>query len=170
MIDWLLAGVPLIKGLHIAALCVWCGGLLTIPLMFSRQEWDLSQLHYMRLREATHLTYTLGVTPAAVIAVIAGTWLIFLREAFVPWLYAKLVFVALLVAAHVWIGYLLVAVAESPGEHRPPNRFLTIASVLIPVIAILALVLAKPDLGWIEFPRWLLEPRANYLPLDIPSR
>lgn len=170
MIEWLLATVPLLKALHISALCLWCGGLLTLPLMLARHTPSVSQVDYRRLRQATHLTYTLVVTPAAVIAVIVGTWLIFLRAAFAPWLYAKLLFVALLAAAHAWIGHLLVDVAEKPRRQRPPDPFLPIASVLIPTFAILFLVLAKPELSWIQFPRWLQEPRGGQLPFDVPSR
>ena len=170
MIQWLLAMAPLFKGVHIAALSIWCGGLLALPLMLSRHDPAAAQDDYRRIRRATHLTYTICVTPAAVIAVVAGTWLIFLREAFVPWLYAKLFFVALLVAAHAWVGHIMVSVAETPGRDRPPQPYLPFAAIFLPVLAILALVLGKPDLGWIEFPRWLLEPRGGQFPFDVPRR
>lgn len=170
MIEWLLATVPLLKGLHIGALSLWCGGLLALPLMLSRHDPAVTQEDYRRIRRATHLTYTVCVTPAAVVAVIAGTWLIFFREVFVPWLYAKLFFVAALVVAHAWIGHLLTQVAEKPGRHRPPEPYLPIASVLIPILGILILVLGKPDLSWISFPDWLLEPVGGQLPFDVPRR
>ena len=74
-------------------------------------------------------------------------------------------------AAHAWIGHLLVQVGEKPGRHRPPEPYLPIVSVLVPGLAILFLVLGKPDLGWIEFPGWLHEPvRGGQLPLDVPRR
>lgn len=170
MIEWLLGTVALLKGLHIAGLVLWCGGLIALPLMLSRHDPAVSQEDYRRIRRATHLTYTMGVTPAAVVAVVAGTWLIFFREAFVPWLYAKLVFVAALVAAHAWVGHLIVDVAETPGRGTPPAPYLPIAAVLIPLLAILALVLGKPDLGWIGFPEWLREPRGGQLLFDVPRR
>ena len=170
MIDWLRDLIPLFKGAHIAALCIWCGGLLALPLMLSRHDPAVTRDDYRRIRRATHLTYTICVTPAAVIAVIAGTWLIFLREAFVPWLYAKLFFVALLVAAHAWIGHVMVDVAETPWRDRPPPPILPIAATLLPVVAILVLVLGKPELGWIAFPDWLLEPRGIQFPFDVPRR
>lgn len=168
MIEWLHAIVPLLKGVHIGALCLWCGGLLALPLMLTRHGPTVSRDDYRRIRVATHLTYTLLVTPAAVITVIVGTWLIFLRETFVPWLYAKLVFVALLVVAHASIGRLLIKVAEKPGRHRPPEPYMPVASVLIPIIAILVLVLAKPDLGWVGFPEWLQRPIGNQWPFEVP--
>lgn len=170
MTEWLLATVPLLKGVHIAALVLWCGGLLALPLMLSRHDPAVSQDDYRRIRRATHLTYTVCVTPAALVAVIAGTWLIFFREVFVPWLYAKLLFVAGLAAAHAWIGHLLVQVAETPGRHRPPEPHLPIAAVLVPALAILVLVLGKPDLGTIPLPDWLREPRGGQLLFDVPRR
>ena len=120
MTGWALALIPYFKAVHITALIVWCAGLLALPLMLSRQNSGNTREDYVRIRRATHLTYTIGLTPAAVIAVVAGTWLIFLREALVPWLYAKLVFVALLVIAHAWIGRIVVTVAEKrPREGQP---------------------------------------------------
>lgn len=162
--------VPFFKAAHIAALIIWGGGLVALPLMLSRHDPAVSAEDYTIIRRATHLTYTLCVTPAAVIAVIAGTWLIFLREVFTPWLYAKLLFVALLVVAHAWVGHTVARVAEKPGEHVPPEPWLPIAAILLPVVAILVLVLGKPGLAFIEFPEWLREPRGRQLLFDVPSR
>lgn len=170
MIELILATVPILKGLHIAGLTIWCGGLLALPLMLGRHHPGMEAEDYDLIRRAVHTTYTMCVTPAAVIAVIAGTWLIFTREAFVPWLYAKLAFVALLVLVHAWFGHLIVQAAEEPQEHTPPKAYLLISAALVPVIAILFLVLAKPALGWISFPDLLLEPRNNQLLFDVPRR
>lgn len=170
ILETLSTAVPLFKAVHIAALPVWAGGLIALPLMLSRHDPAVSAEDYLIIRRATHITYTLCVTPAAVIAVISGTWLIFLREVFTPWFYAKLAFVALLVVAHAWVGHILARVAEEPGEHHPPGPYLPIAAVLVPVLAILVLVLGKPALGFIEFPDWLTEPRNRQLLFDVPSR
>ncbi|HEV7417203.1 CopD family protein [Tianweitania sediminis] len=169
MVEWLISAVPLFKALHIAGLSIWCAGLIALPLMLRHHDPAVSPEDYRIIRSGTHLTYTMVVTPAAVIAVIAGTWLIFLREVFVPWLFAKLFFVALLVVIHVWIGHSIVRIAEEPGEHRPPNPYLPLTGILLCALPILLLVLSKPDFGWIEFPDWLLEPRGGQLPFEVPS-
>lgn len=170
MIDWLIGTMPLFKALHIAGLTIWCAGLMALPFMLSRHHPDVLPDDYDMMRRASHITYTMCVTPAAVIAVIAGTWLIFMQQAFVPWLYAKLAFVALLVAAHAWIGHILVQIAEEPEESTPPKSYLTLTAVAVPILAILFLVLAKPPMGWAVIPDWLMEPRGGQLPFDVPSR
>jgi uncharacterized membrane protein len=170
VIDWIVPAVPLFKAVHILGLVFWVGGLLALPLMLTRHDPAMPVEDYRMIRKASHLTYTMGVTPAAVVAVIAGTWLIFMREVFTPWLFAKLAFVSLLVLAHAWIGHVVVKIGEEPGEHRPPHPSLLIAAVLLSSLAILALVLAKPALGWILFPDWLTETRGGQLLFDVPSR
>lgn len=170
MIDWITPAIPLFKAAHIIGLVIWVGGLIALPLMLTRHDPEIPVDEYRMIRKASHLTYTMCVTPAAVVAVIAGTWLIFMREVFTPWLFAKLAFVALLVLAHAWIGHVVVKIGEEPGEHRPPHPSLPIAAVLLSALAILTLVLAKPTLGWILFPDWLTETRGGQLLFDVPSR
>jgi protoporphyrinogen IX oxidase len=170
MIDWLVATTPLFKAAHIATLSLWCAGLVALPLMLSRHDPAVGQADYNRIRRYLHLTYTIWVTPAAVIAVITGTWLVFLREVFVPWMFLKLVFVALLLTFHGWVGHIIVMMVETAGTHDPPNPVLPLLLLMVPVLAILFLVLAKPYLGWIEFPDWLTEPRGGQFPFEVPRR
>lgn len=170
MIEWLLTTIPLWKALHLSMLIVWCGGLIVLPLMLARHDPAISASDYALIRHSTHLTYTMVVTPAAVLAVIAGTWLIFLREVFVPWLFGKLVFVALLLVLHAWIGHIIVSIAEEPGRHKAPNPYIPAGGVIACALSILILVLGKPDLGWLSFPDWLSTPRGGHLPFEVPSR
>jgi len=83
--------LTVVKALHIAALILWSAGLIALPLVLGKHEAGEEQADYARLRRITNYGYTRIVTPAAVIAVSAGTALIFLREVFVPWMFAKLV-------------------------------------------------------------------------------
>lgn len=172
MTDWTWAQtfVPHLKAVHLAALFLWCGGLFALPLMLSQHDPANTDADFLRIRRATHLTYTMAVTPAAVVAVVAGTWLIFFREALVPWMYAKLLFVALLVGAHGWIGHILVRGTESQRKRKPLPAYVPITAAVVPMLAILGLVLAKPDLSGIEFPDWLTQPRGGQLPFDVPRR
>ena len=160
--------IPHLKALHIVMLGLWCAGLFALPFMLARHDPAISQSDYARIRRATHYGYAFVITPAAVIAIASGTLLIFLREVFVLWMFAKLVFVALLVAFHAWVSYIIVAVAETEGSHTPPEPLLPALLLTIPILAVLALVLAKPDLGEIPTPDWLKEPRGVQLPFDVP--
>lgn len=162
--------VPHLKALHLAMLLFWCGGLFALPVMLARHDPAIGQADYARIRRATHYAYTFCITPAAVLAIASGTGLIFLREVFVTWMFAKLVLVATLVGFHVWIGYVLVAVAEREGAHRAPRPALPLLLLLAAVLAILTVVLAKPELGEIPMPGWLTEPRGHQLPFDVPRR
>ena len=161
--------IPHFKALHIAALLVWCGGLFALPLLLARHDAAMGQSDYARIRRVTHYGYIFGVTPAALVAIGAGTALIFLREVYVPWLFAKLVFVALLVGFHAWVGHTLVAVAETEGTHVPPDPALPLVLLLVPVLAILTLVLAKPELQVIPLPDWLMQPYGRQLPFEAPN-
>lgn len=162
--------VPYLKALHIAALVVWCGGLFALPSMLAWHDPAIGKADYRRIRRTTHYTYTLAVTPAAVIAVIAGTWLILIRGVYEPWLYLKLFFVALLVAFHGWVGHIIVSVAETAGTSRPPSPAVPSLLLLATILAILALVLGKPEFAHLNGPEWLMEPLGRQLPFDVPRR
>lgn len=162
--------VPHLKALHIAALVLWCAGLFALPLMFARHDRSLGQIAYDLRRRATHYGYAWFVTPAALVAIASGTALVFVRELFTPWLFAKLAFVALLVAFHAWVGRLLIAAAETDAAPEPPRAGAALVVLLAPIVAILMLVLGKPDLSRIPLPGWLLEPRGVQLPFDVPRR
>lgn len=170
MMDWLVPLVPLMKAAHIVGLIIWVGGLLTLPMMLARHDPAVAAGDYRIIRQGSHLTYTLVVTPAAVAAVIAGAWLIFMREVFTPWMFAKLAMVAALVLAHVWIGHLVVRVGEAPETHSPPPTALPLLAVIAPAMIVLTLVLAKPDLAALTFPDWATQPMGRQLPVDVPSR
>jgi putative membrane protein len=169
MIGWLEPIIPHLKALHVIALALWVGGLFGLPVMLARHDAAIGQADYARIRLASHIGYVWVITPAAVTAIVAGTWLIFLREVFVPWMFAKLVFVALLIGFHAWVGHHIVKVGETDGRHEPPGPRLPLLILLVPVLAILTLVLLKPDLGEIPLPDWLTEPRNRQLPVsDVP--
>ncbi len=54
MTELALGLIPLIKGLHIAALLVWCGGLFALPLLLARHDAAIGQADYSRIRRVTH--------------------------------------------------------------------------------------------------------------------
>ncbi len=166
----MMQAIVLLKILHIAGILLWSAGLIALPLMLAQHKEQDGQFQYQRIRRFTHYGYTHLLTPAAVIAVAAGTALLFLRGVFVPWMFAKLVFVAALVALHAWIGGLVVHMGEHTNEEQPSPTLPLVIGGFVLLLIILLLVLTKPVIGVEIIPEWLLSPRNRYLPLDeVPS-
>lgn len=92
-----------LKLIHIAMIAVWVGGLLAMPYLIWQRHGLLAargRTEVNRLHRSVRLLHIGLVSPAAVIAVISGTALIFLQETYGPWFLVKLVFVGVLVLAH----------------------------------------------------------------------
>jgi protoporphyrinogen IX oxidase len=168
--EWIPASIPYFKVVHIISLTVWCVGLLALPLMLARHDPGNSRDQFLMIHHATHHTYIALITPAAVVAVISGTWLMLLRQTFEPWFYAKLVVITLLVTGHAWIGHILVEARRSHGKHRAVRPFVPLTLLLATMTAILFLVLGKPRLEGIAMPAWLVEPQGRQLPFEVPRR
>ena len=164
--------IALIKTLHIAALVVWCATLVALPALLGLHQhvarqthWVDVQHHYVRFRRFTHVTYTAVATPAAVLAIAAGTVLIFAAQVFEVWLLAKLVCVAGMALAHAWLGHLIVQSGERSVYWRMPWPGLSWLVTVPCMLAVLWLVLAKPDLQAAvqRLPAWSSQP----LMLDV---
>jgi uncharacterized membrane protein len=161
--------IPHLKALHVSLVALWMAGLAALPAMLARHDPAIGQSDFTRIRQATHYGYVWLVTPMAVLAVASGTALIFLREVFTGWMFAKLVAVAGLVALHAWVGHTIIAVAETEGRHDPPGPAVPTLVLGTLVLAVLVLVLAKPELDEVPLPGWLLQPLGRELPFDVPS-
>lgn len=157
----------LVKTLHIAALVVWCASLLTLPLLLGLHRHILSagsraamQDQYTRFRRLTHMTYTGIATPAAVIAIAAGTVLIFVAQVWSEWLLLKLALVAGMALGHAWLGHLIVQSYEKEVDWRMPWPALSLLLTLPCMLGVLWLVLTKPALAsWVQqLPVWTREP------------
>lgn len=162
--------VPHVKALHIGFIALWIAGLFAMPRMLARHDRGTPRVEYGRIRQATHYGYVWALTPVAVLAIVTGGVLIFLREVFTVWLFAKLILVAALVGLHAWTGYMITMVAESDGSHEPPDAQVPTFAICLLVSGILFLVLGKPDLGGLPVPDWLAVPLGHQLPFDAPSR
>ncbi|MBC7740025.1 MAG: CopD family protein [Candidatus Saccharibacteria bacterium] len=168
--NWVDGLIPHMKALHLGFLAVWVAGLIALPQMLARHDRAIVQGEFAQIRRATHYGYVWLITPAAILAIGSGGALIFMRDVFTVWIMAKLVLVAGLVAVHAWVGHTIVAVAETEGQHEPPEPLFSTIIIAGLVIGILSLVLAKPDLEGLPMPSWLLAPLGRQLPFDIPSR
>lgn len=161
--------IAALKFFHIAALSIWCAGLVGLPLLLARHSSGDEHAAFSRLRTITHHAYVAVVTPAAVIAIALGTALIFLRGVFVPWMFAKLLLVGLLVIIHAWLGHITLRAGEGQGDYEAPGAAPFVVVSLLAMAAILLLVLGKPPIGPGFLPPWLLSPRGQPLPVgEVP--
>lgn len=158
--------IAAMKAVHIAALILWCAGLVALPLMLRRIEPDQGQLTFARLRKITHYGYTRLMTPAAVIAVAAGIALIFLRQTYTGWMIAKLAAVGLLVCVHGFQGYVVLRSEEEKGRYDTPRATFMIVPAIAAMTLVLLIVLAKPAVPADLFPEWLTTPRDRQLPWE----
>ena len=166
---WIEGLIPHVKALHVSFVAVWVAGLFALPRMLARHDRAIVQVEFAKVRRATHFGYVWVITPAAVLAIATGASLIFMRDVFTVWVFAKLVLVTGLVAMHAWVGHTIIAVAETEGEHEPPEPLVPTILILGLVIVVLFLVLAKPELGELPIPSWLLQPLGRQLPFDTPK-
>ena len=167
---WVEALIPHVKALHLSFVAVWVAGLIALPGMLARHDRAIVQAEFAQIRRATHYGYVWVITPVAVLAISTGSALVFMREVFSVWIFAKFVLVTGLVAMHAWVGHTIIAVAETEGQHEPPEPLVPIILISGLVIGILFLVLAKPELEEWPMPSWLLNPLGRQLPFDIPNR
>ena len=166
---WVEGLIPHVKALHVSFLAVWVAGLFALPRMLARHDRAIVQVEFAQIRRATHFGYVWVITPAAVLAIATGASLIFMRDVFTVWIFAKLVLVTGLVAMHAWVGHTIIAVAETEGKHEPPEPLLPTILIFGLVIGVLSLVLAKPELDELPIPSWLLQPLGRQLPFDTPK-
>lgn len=167
---WLEGLVPHIKALHLGFLAIWVAGLIALPRMLAHHDRAVVQAEFAQIRRATHFGYVWVLSPAAILAISTGGALVFLRDVFTVWMFAKFVLVSGLVAIHAWVGYTIIAVAETEGQYEPPEPLVSTIVSFGLVIGILCLVLAKPELEELSIPSWLMTPLGRQLPFDIPNR
>lgn len=161
--------IAALKALHIAAILVWSAGLIALPLLLIGYGGARRQSRFSEFRLLTHYGYVAFVTPAAVIAVVAGTGLIFAAGVFDLWFIAKLVLVSLMALVHAWIGHLIeqsgvqrqgaMANGERSRGYAMPNPIMALVIAIPAMAAVLWLVLAKPDLAWVAglLPQFMLQ-------------
>jgi len=168
--SWVEGLIPHFKALHLSFVAIWIAGLLALPRMLARHDRAVVQAEFAQIRRATHYGYVWIVTPAAVLAIATGSALVFLREVFTVWVFAKFILIAGLVTVHAWVGHTIIEVAETKGQQEPPEPMVPTLLIAGLAVGVLFLVLAKPDLSGVALPSWLMEPLNRQLPFDTPNR
>ena len=147
-----------LKALHISALVIWCAGILAFPALFALRPTVGSKPELWQLQRFVREAYRVIVSPAAFVAVVSGTALVFLREVFTAWFAAKLLAVGLLTVIHLRFGHIILHLFEEGAGYRAWRKWASTLLALGVIGAILWLVLEKPPFDETVLPPWLLEP------------
>ena len=88
--------------------------------------------------------YAIVMTPAGVLTVLAGSWLVFERGFSGGWLQVKLTLVLLMTFFHAWCGQLMDAYrAKRLAHHAVVFRLMPLLPALL-IVGVVTLVTAKP--------------------------
>lgn len=135
--------MPWMVTAHIVFILMWSAGLLGLIYMLAahHDEHDPQQTEFYRVIER-RLYFHLA-TPAAVLSVLTGLWLLFSRGFEGGWLPVKLVLVSLMVAAHAYSSKLFTHFWQ--GKRRHGVRFYQFYNLLqtLMISTIFYLVVAK---------------------------
>lgn len=149
-----------LKFIHVGAICLWCAGLIGLPALYGQRVRLRDKAALFTLQGSVRFSYLALISPAAFIAVGSGIALIFVAETFVPWFSLKLVAVGVLVGLHLVTGLLIIHLFDD-GEDYPVWRFGAVAGAsLLATLAVLFLVLAKPQLPLDTLPDVISRPGA----------
>ena len=132
--------------LHIAALLFWVATLVYLPVLLANSQNRQSPLSESphQYDSAARFVFTQIASPAAIVAIIAGTVVFAINGATHLWLIAKLTLVALLVVGHTLIGLLVIRLERNDGKSVQPWCNLLLIFFCLMATGIIWLVLAKP--------------------------
>lgn len=155
-----------LKFVHIAALSIWVSGLLYLAALLAGHRRVRDRQDFARIRMASRFAFMGLISPAAFIAVGAGTALLFVSDALHPWMFVKLMAVGVLVVAHVQYGYVLTHLANEGAEGPTTRIRIVCGAILASAVVALYFVLAKPAVSEGFVPSWLSEPGYLTRPAD----
>ena len=133
-----------IKALHIIFVICWMAGIFYLPRLFVYHAMAEDQISKDRFKVMERKLYRGIMQPSMLATLVFGAWL-WLGYGFSgDWLYLKLGLVVVLLAYHVWCGYMIKRFA-SKGVQRGHVffRFMNELPVLL-LFAIVILVVVKP--------------------------
>jgi protoporphyrinogen IX oxidase len=136
------------KSFHLISMVAWFAGLFYLPRLFVYHAAANDAVGIARFKVMERKLLYGITTPAAILTLSLGAWLVYLQGAewfaSAKWLHLKLVLVGILCAYHVYLGYLTRIFAAEANAHSPTYyRWLNEFPVLI-LIAVVILAEVKP--------------------------
>lgn len=136
--------MSLMLTLHIAFLLLWSGTLLYFPQLLAQQASAEDEDDRQRSLKMQHTLYAFVMTPAGLLTILFGSWMLFERGFAGGWLPVKLALVLAMVFFHVYCGNLMEQLKEQGRSHSIWfYRLLLLPPVLL-IPAVIALVVEKP--------------------------
>ncbi len=138
MVMWL-------KFLHIAAISMWAATLVSLPALYAQRAYVRDQQALYSLQRLVRFCYVGVGSPAAFLAILTGTALIFFQQTFELWFTLKLCLIGIMVVVHVVTGLVIIRLFNE-GEVYPVWRFVSATAITAATVsAIIFIVLAKPQ-------------------------
>jgi len=147
-----------LKFVHLAAIAVWSGGLLALPFLFLQRRGLEAGPDLDRLHRIVRLVYVELTSPAAFIAIGSGTALIFLQATFAEWFSIKMVLVGIMAILHVVAGLVIHQLFSPKGRFGGFSFVALSGTYAVLIVAIIWVVLAKPQIDSNQFAAHLFEP------------
>ena len=138
------AAIAWLKALHIASMLFWSASLFYLPGLLAAHPRTKAPADFHRLRLITRMAFIGIASPAAIIAIISGSALIYVAAAHGGWLALKLTAVALMAVFHVYCGTLVARFRYHPARPRPAFLYALTGVPVVLVAIVFYLVLGKP--------------------------
>ena len=136
-----------VKALHIIFMVTWFAGLFYLPRLFvyHAQAAPDDRIGIERFKLMERKLYFGIMAPGAILTVVFGMWMWLGYGVTGAWLHAKVTFVLVLIAFHVYLGFLLRDFARDRNRHGHVfYRWLNEIPALPLLVVIVWLVVAKP--------------------------
>jgi putative membrane protein len=140
-------GMNVVKTLHIVFMVTWMAGLFYLPRLFvyHAQASPDDRVGIERFKVMERKLYFGIMAPGAILTVAFGMWMWLGYGVTGAWLHAKVTFVLVLIAFHVYLGFLLRVFAHDRNRHGHVfYRWLNEIPSLPLLVVIVWLVVAKP--------------------------
>jgi protoporphyrinogen IX oxidase len=136
-----------IKALHIIFMVTWFAGLFYLPRLYVYHSMSADAISIDRFKIMERKLFYGITTPGAVLTLIFGVWMLVLGwdgYKLAGWMHTKLLLVAVLLAYHTYLGFLLQAFRRDRNRHGHVfYRWLNEFPVLI-LLGVVILVVVKP--------------------------
>ena len=136
--------MSLVLSLHIVFLLTWSAALMYFPQLLLRVAIGDDLDSQARAIHMQRTLYAYVMTPSALLAVVAGIWLIFEQGFCGGWLPVKLSLVLLMVFFHIWCGAMMDAFKQEPvRRYLMLYRLLPLLPALL-ISGVVTLAVGKP--------------------------